>query len=296
MAGELVQVDCILDAQAAVGESPLWCDRTNRLYWVDISGCKIHRTDPLTGHDEAWPTEGEVGCLALREEGGLLAAGRQGYWFFHPDGQVTHRLHDPEEDKPQNRFNDGCCDTAGRFWAGTMQMGEPAPKGSLYVLDKDRRSRFFLDGFFTPNGLAFSLDGRLMYASDSNPAVQTIWIWDYDAADGVATNRRVFMTTHDLAGRPDGGAVDADGCYWMAGVGGWQLVRFTPDGRVDREIGMPCEKPTKIAFGGPNLDTMYVTSIGKGLSPGTEHRQPNAGGVFAVDAGVPGPRANRFGG
>jgi sugar lactone lactonase YvrE len=124
--------------------------------------------------------------------------------------------------------------------------------------------------------------------------VRTIWACDHDPDSGAVTNRRVFVDTHGLAGRPDGGTVDAEGCYWMAGVGGWQLVRFTPDGEVDRIVDLPVEKPTKIAFGGKDLDVLYVTSIGKDPTPGTEARQPQAGGIFAVRVpgvtGLPQPR------
>jgi sugar lactone lactonase YvrE len=134
--------------------------------------------------------------------------------------------------------------------------------------------------------MAFSPDGRLFYWSDSDPSVQTIWVADYDPASGTLGRRRVLAKTDELAGRPDGGTIDADGCYWMAGVGGWQLVRFTPDGRVDRIVDMPVERPTKIAFGGADLKTLYVTSISGGQTPGTEARQPQAGGIFALS--VPG--------
>ena len=177
----------------------------------------------------------------------------------------------------------------------------PAPearpeRGALYRFGPDGACPRVLDGLWTPNGLAFSPDGRTMYLSDSHPSVRTIWALDYDPDNGVASNRRTFFDTQTLAGRPDGGAVDADGCYWMAGVGGWQLVRFTPGGIVDRIIDMPVEKPTKIAFGGARLDVMYVTSIGRGIAREARLRQPHAGGLFAVEAGVAGLPANRFGG
>ena len=144
------------------------------------------------------------------------------------------------------------------------------------------------------NGLAFSPDGRTFYLADSAAPVRTIWACDYEPASGEIGERRVFVDTHGLAGRPDGGTVDADGCYWMAGIGGWQLVRFTPKGVVDMIVDLPVEKPTKPAFGGADLGTIYVTSIGSGLSEGTEARQPQAGGLFALRVpgvqGLPQPR------
>jgi len=203
---------------------------------------------------------------------------------------VVTPLAEAERGRPANRFNDGATDRRGRFWAGTMNRGGPGPEpeGTLYRLDADHRVTAAEDGFFTVNGLAFSPDGRTRYVSDSAPHVRTIWAADYDADDGVATNRRVFFDTRAVAGRPDGGCVDADGCYWMAGVSGWQLVRLTPAGEIDRIVDMPVERPSKIAFGGPGFTTMFVTSISNGLTPGSEAEQPHAGGIFALDLGIAG--------
>jgi sugar lactone lactonase YvrE len=154
-----------------------------------------------------------------------------------------------------------------------------------------------IDGLIVTNGCAFSPDGRRFYFSDSEPSIRTIWACDHDPDSGALTNRRVFVDTHGLAGRPDGGTVDADGCYWMAGVGGWQLVRFTPQGKVDRIIDLPVEKPTKVAFGGRDLDVLYVTSIGVPSAAGGDPRQPQAGGIFALHVpGVRGIAQPRFAG
>lgn len=292
----MTDVDCVLDAGAEIGEGPVWSVAEQRLYWVDIDAGVLHRFDPASATDQTWQLPEAIGCVALRRGTGLVVALRRGFALFDPGSGALERLTDPEPDKPDNRFNDGTVDPAGRFWAGTMRSkpGDPAADGALYRLDADLHCTRVADGFWTINGLAFSPDGRTLYLSDSNPRVRTIWACDYDVEDGVATNRRVFATTHDLAGRPDGGAVDADGCYWMAGVGGWQLVRFTPAGKVDRIIDMPIAMPTKIAFGGPRLDTLYVTSIGGGGEPERVGRQ--AGGLFAVHAGVTGIEMPAFAG
>ena len=295
-----IEVECVLDARAAIGESPVWCPEEAALYWVDIPGRALHRFDPATGLDRRWDLGQEIGCFALRRQGAgsVLAAMRHGYHLLDPGTGALEPLFDPEPDLPDNRFNDGAVDPRGRFWAGTMSMvAAEEPRGSLYRLDAERRCARVAGGFWTINGLASSPDGRTMYASDSDPRVRTIWAFDFDPDDGVATGLSVFATTHDLAGRPDGGATDADGCYWMAGVGGWQLVRFAPTGTVDRVIDLPVEKPTKVAFGGPGLDVMHVTSIRGGITPGTEGRQPQARGLFAVrGAGVSGLPPARFAG
>ncbi|MDF1790424.1 MAG: SMP-30/gluconolactonase/LRE family protein, partial [Thalassobaculaceae bacterium] len=156
-------------------------------------------------------------------------------------------------------------------------------------LDPDATSPLILDGLYIQNGLAFAPDGRTLYLSDSHPTVRTIWAFDYDLETGTPSNRRVFFDTRLVDGRPDGAAIDADGCYWMAGVDGWQVVRITPAGEVDRIVSVPVQKPTCLAFGGARLDTLYLTSMGPGLiSPSTEDRQPQAGGLFAFAPGVAG--------
>lgn len=290
------EIECVVDARAEVGESPVWSVAERALWWVDIDGKRLHRHHPESGGNGAWDIGEEIGCIALRRAGGLICGLRRGYGLFDPASGRMERLHNPEPDRPDHRFNDGGCDGAGRFWAGTMRMAHAgkAGDGRLYRIEPDGTWHLALDGFWTVNGIAFSPDGRRMYASDSNADVRTIWSWDYDPAEGAMRSRRVFAGTRDLAGRPDGGAVDADGCYWMAGVGGWQLVRFTPDGKVDRIIDMPVEKPSKIAFGGPALDVMYVTSISQGTDG--DNRQPQAGGLFAIRAGMTGLPPNLYAG
>ncbi len=154
--------------------------------------------------------------------------------------------------------------------------------GTLFSFDGSAPAREVLSGFHTINGLAFAPDGRTAYVSDSFPAIRTIWAFDHDPDDGAWSNRRVFFDTRAVAGRPDGAAIDAEGCYWMAGVSGWQLVRITPGGKVDRVIPMPVERPTRPAFGGPGGATLFCTSIAVPDDP----RQPQSGGVFALS--VPG--------
>ena len=290
-------VDCVLDARARVGEGAMWDERSGQLWWVDIDAGTLHRFDPESGTDQAWPMPSKIGCFVFREAGGHVVALENGFAFFDPASGALEPIADPEPDLPDNRFNDGTPDPAGRFVAGTMPMGERLPVASIWRLDADRSVTRLVDGLRVSNGMAFSPDGKTFYWSDSEASVQTIWQAGYDPATGALAERRVFATTFELAGRPDGGTIDADGCYWMAGVGGWQLVRFTPRGEVDRVIEMPVEKPTKIAFGGSDLSTLYVTSIGGGLTAGSEARQPHAGGLFALRVpGVQGLPVRRFAG
>ncbi len=279
-----VKIECVVDAKAKTGEGAFWDVERQRLFWVDIPEGLINIFDPGTGDNQQHRIDEPVGCLAPSIKGDLILATRSGFWRFDPKSGEKTKLHDPEAHLPGNRFNDGATDPKGRFWAGTMQdNGQPsAMVGAFYCLDTDLVSRRWIDGIYTTNGLAFSPDGKTLYCADSNRSIQTIWAADYDLESGQPGERRVFFDSHKVDGRPDGGTVDADGCYWMAGVGGWQLVRLTPAGKIDRIIDLPIERPSKPMFGGSKLDTLFVTSIGTGLTPGTEDKQPQAGGLFAV--------------
>jgi sugar lactone lactonase YvrE len=262
-----------------------------------VDGCRLHRFDPATGTDRHWTLDQEIGCLALREQGGLVLAMKSGFARFDPATGALEPLAQPEADIPENRFNDGACDTRGRFWAGTMRMHKFGiqPTGAVYRLDPDGTCTRKMDGFWTINGMAFSPDGTRFYFSDSTAKVRTIWVADYDPDTGEIGERQVFFDTRDLAGRPDGGCIDAEGHYWMAGITGGELVRFTPAGAVDRIVPMPVKRVTKLAFGGPGFATGYVTSLG-GNNWQEAGDAPQSGGLFEVPLGVKGLKANRYGG
>lgn len=296
-----ITVDCVLDARAGIGEGAIWSVEDQALWWVDIPAGLLCRFDPARAENRTWDVGQPLGCFAFRQAGGFVLALRDGFARFDPETGRLDPLGDPEADKPDNRFNDGTVDYQGRFYAGTMPIAgadfAAGPQGALYRLDPDGSIRTVTGGLYVTNGLALSPDGRTIYLADTIPQVRTIWAYDYDPDDAVWSNRRVFFDSRAVDGRPDGGTVDADGCYWMAGVGGWELVRLTPAGAVDMRIPMPVERPTRIAFGGRDLDTLYVTSIGGKVSPGTEDRQPQAGGVFALTVpGVTGLPFPKFGG
>lgn len=291
----MIEITCVVNIHARTGEGAVWDEREQCLWWVDIPAGMVYRYDPETGENRAHDIGEAVGCLAVRESGGLVLATRTGFWFFDPETGAREAIADPEAHLPKNRFNDGATDMQGRFWAGTMKEGDPEPKGSFYRLDPDGSVTCWKGGFFTTNGQTFSPDGRRMYFSDSNRDVRTIWVADYDPETGTPGDPRVFFDTRAVAGRPDGGTVDAEGCYWQAGVGGWQLYRISPEGALLQTVDLPVEKPTKPMFGGRDLDTLYVTSIGDGL--GDDPSQPEAGGLFAITGlGVRGVPQTRFAG
>ena len=251
-----IEVTCVAPMKNQTGEGVVWDARASCLWWVDIPVGLIYQLAYETGEINTYEWGEPVGCLAVRDSGGLVLATKSGFWFFDPATGAREAIHNPEPDLPQNRFNDGTTDPQGRFWAGTM------PEGSFYRLDTDLSVTCWRGGYKTTNGLAFSPDGARMYFSDSHPSVRTIWVADYDAKTGQPAEPEVFLDTAALAGRPDGGTVDSEGCYWMAGVGGAQVYRFSPKGELLQTIDMPAEKPTKPMFGGNNLDTLFVTSIG----------------------------------
>ncbi|MGF1475619.1 MAG: SMP-30/gluconolactonase/LRE family protein [Geminicoccaceae bacterium] len=282
-----VSIEKVLDVRARTGECATWDPASGRLLWVDIPACEFHRFDPANGADETFSMPSMVGCFALAPENGVIVALEEGFHHFDPGTGALAFLTQPEPDRPTNRFNDGTTDPKGRFWAGTMpKQGasqDRGPEGALYCLDTDGSAGRHSTGYFTQNGLAFSPSGDLLYVSDSSPWVRSIWVYDYDLETGSTGDRRLFFDTNAVAGRPDGGTIDADGCYWMAGVGGAQLVRLTPRGDIDRIIDLPVKKPTKIAFGGNDLDVIFVTSIASG-----DEDDPSGGAIFAVRAGVTG--------
>ena len=290
------RIECVAPTRSRIGEGAVWDAGDGRLWWVDIAAGLIHRYDPANGRNESFDFGEPVGCLARRERGGLVVAAKSGFWFYDPETGAREQIADPEALLPGNRFNDGGTDRQGRFWAGSMKDGgPPEARGAFYRLDPDLSVTRWRGGFFTTNGLAFAPDGRRMYFSDSNPAVRTIWASDYDTATGTPAAPEPFFDTRAVAGRPDGGTVDAEGCYWQAGISGWQLYRISPEGEVLMTIDMPVEKPSKPMFGGPGLDILFVTSLGEGLTPG--RAQPEAGGLFAITGlGIRGVPQARFAG
>ncbi len=281
----------ISTTQDQVGESPVWSVAEQALYWVDIEGRLLQRFDWATQTQAHWQLAERVGCIALSQRNTVIAAMETGMFELQlgEASTVSANLLAPIA-HPQDgmRFNDGRCDAQGRFWAGTMvrDMGLASPAGGIYCLDAQGLQGPVLQGFITPNGMAFSPDGKTMYLSDSHPSVQMVWAFDYDAATGTPSNRRVFIDMNAFPGRPDGAAVDEEGCYWICGNDAGLVHRFTPQGKLDRSLTVPVKKPAMCAFGGAGLDTLFVTSIRPGGVDLSD--QPLAGGVFALRPGVRG--------
>ena len=286
------QAELVVDAKNGVGESPVWHAGEQALYWVDIPARKFCCWAATSGKTTYWDTLEMPACIALLgKPGGWIAGMETGVFALQlrADGAIHSKLLAPVTHAMQGmRFNDGRCDRQGRFLAGTMlmNMATAANVGHVYRYEPSGDLTSVVDGLITPNGMAFSPDGKTMYLSDSHPSVQMIWAFDYDAATGTPSNRRVFADMNSLPGRPDGAAVDVDGCYWICGNDAGLIHRFTPAGKLDCSLAVPVKKPAMCAFGGPGLDTLFVTSIrpdGIDLSD-----QPLAGGLFALRPGVRG--------
>ncbi|HXE48560.1 MAG TPA: SMP-30/gluconolactonase/LRE family protein [Ramlibacter sp.] len=286
-----MRAELVFDARNAIGESPVWLASQQALYWVDIPARRLYEWDSATRHVRHWTAPEMIGSIAAHASGGWICAMETGVFHLHADSDGAlrgPRVAAVDHARPKMRFNDGRCDRQGRFRAGTMlmDMGAAQDVGRVYALEDDGTLRPLVDGLIVSNGMAFSPDGRTMYLSDSHPQVQCIWAYDYDTDTGTPSNRRLFVDMKPLPGRPDGAAVDEDGCYWICANDAGLVHRFTPAGKLDSSLELPVKKPAMCAFGGAQLDTLYVTSIRpEGIAVSD---QPLAGGVFALSPGAKG--------
>ncbi|MEO8858761.1 MAG: SMP-30/gluconolactonase/LRE family protein [Burkholderiaceae bacterium] len=287
MPGTARLLGAIGDPRCCVGENPLFDAETGRLYWIDVRETPaIHALELGTGQSLCWPMREDIGSIALAGAGRLLLALRSGFaWFDVASGDITP-IADPEADLPLNRLNDGKCDPAGRYWCASMQPDAGSAEGSLYMLDGDLRCHKVLGDLVTPNGINWSPDGRTMYLADTRRGF--IYAYPFDVSDGKLGERRIFADLGAMPGGPDGAAVDAEGHLWWAQFDGACLIRFAPDGSVNRVVRLPVTKPTSCGFGGAGLRQLYVTSATRGLSAAELNTEPMAGRVLVLDVGVAG--------
>lgn len=286
-------VTCVLDAKAELAECPVWSAEEQALYWIDIHAPALHRLDPDSGATRSWPLPRRIGSFGLRESGGVVVALQDAFHLLDLDSGELSFLAAPERHVPGTRFNDGKVAPDGRFWAGTMdEESLSRPIGALYRLDSDGSVHRMVDGLIVSNGLAWTGDARTMYHSDSK--AQVIWAYDYDPEHGSIANRRVIAQPSEQIGRPDGAATDVEGFYWSAGISAGVLNRWAPDGRLDRTIPLPCSNPTMPCFGGPDMRSLFVTSLRHDVAADVLAAKPLSGGIFAVRVDVPGVPVARF--
>ena len=284
---------CVLDVRASLGECPVWSTAEQVLYWVDINAPSLNRFDPATGGNRAMPMPSSIGCFALRRRGFVVAL-RDGVWLADADGTLERKVAAAPFEPAHHRFNDGRCDPQGRFFAGTMNEKRDAPSAALYRIDADFRVTEVLGNLTISNGLAWSPDGRTMYHADT-PTL-TINAFAFDAATGTASNGRTFARFDAQTDRPDGSAVDSEGCYWTAFYRGGRVVRLSPAGDVLASHPVPAMCPTMCAFGGDDLRTLYVTSARQQRDDAELARLPQSGGIFAMQVDVPGIAEPMFAG
>jgi sugar lactone lactonase YvrE len=280
-----------------LGESPFWHPLEQALYWCDIAAHRLYRLDPVSGVTRHWQFDTELACCAPVLGGGLLLAMRDGLWRFDPDTGARQRLARPPYDPAEQRFNDGKCDPQGRFWVGTIN-DRRQPKAALYRWSGDALDLCAQD-VTTANGLGWSLDGSTMYWSDTK--AHRIDAFDFDVAAGGLSRRRVHRQfaprgasepLESYGGRPDGAAVDTEGCYWVAMYEGQRLLRLAPDASVQLTLELPVRCPTMPCFGGADLKTLYITSASHGRPEQERQAQPLAGCVLALRVDVPGLPVN----
>jgi sugar lactone lactonase YvrE len=282
----------ISGSTSVLGEGPLWDERLQRLYWVDIEGGAVHCC-AADGSDAAvWQIGEKIGCIAFRHDRpGFVGGLQSSIATFTLDPLTVRVIAVPETAASDNRCNDGKCDSAGRFWVGTCDQTGRNCSGYLYRVDPDHRVVRAAGPFICTNGPAFAPDGQTLYCVDSYG--RTIFAFDIDPV-GNLSRRRILIRFEDPAwGYPDGLTCDSTGCIWVAHWGGWRVSRFSAEGKLLETIPVPVSQPTSCTFGGAKLNTLFITSASLGLAEGVE---PHAGAVFSIDVGVEGRPSARYGG
>lgn len=287
--------ELVLDAKARLGESACWHAEGGILYWVDIAGQALHAFDPTTGEDRAVNVGQMIGAVAPRRSGGLVAALHHGLAELDPDSGETRLIADPEADLPDNRFNDGKCDPAGRFWAGSLNLQRRPGAANLWRLDADGTVTRMLQGVTNSNGLVWSLDEETLYYIDTG--TRRIDAFDYSVHSGEIVNRRPVVEVPEAMGKPDGMTIDFEGMLWVALYRGGCVTRWDPrNGKLLARIAVPATQTTTCAFGGADLGDLYITTARQNLDDEVLQEQPHAGGVFRARPGVAGPAPFSFAG
>lgn len=271
--------------EAQLGEGPVWVERDEALWFVDIKKQLIHRFDPANGATQNWDAPEQVSFLFPAEAGGFVAGLHSGLYHFDERHGRFDRILDVEMEKPGNRLNDGAVDPKGRLWFGTMDNKESSNSGAFYCFAEGEVRETAINGIAITNGPAVSPDGSTLYLVDTKAGT-------IEAAeihhDGELGPRRSFVTIEAADGHPDGPTIDSEGCLWIALYGGWEVRRYSPIGDLLERVRFPVANVTKIAFGGADLRTAYATTARQLLSADEIAKQPQIGDLFTFDPGVAG--------
>jgi sugar lactone lactonase YvrE len=284
----MAEVEHVLEVRNVIGEGPVWHSREGTLYWVNFIGdYQILRFSPSTRRLDVFETGMPVMALGIRKARGFIVATAKGIATWDTERRTFEPLCDPLAGREGFRFNDAATDFEGRFWVGTLNDANPkGPDGELFRIQRDGSYQLMDENITVANGIGWSPNRKIMYFTDSFR--YSIYAYDYVAATGTISNRRTFVQTSPDGGIPDGLTVDSEGFVWSAYCGGWRVVRYNPEGKVDREYQFPVANPTSCAFGGERLDELYVTSANLGLSDKEKEQYPQSGDLFRLKVGVTG--------
>lgn len=289
------EVELAIDAKAVLGEGPHWDDKTQKLIWMDLMSKELHIYDPAAGSDKSYDLGQIGGCTVPRRSGGFIMGLQHGFFTYDLETERLTPIADPEAHLPGNRFNDGKCDPAGRLWAGSMSMHGAKDAGTLYRVDCDLTVTPMIRNVGISNGLGWSPDGATMYYIDT--IAGHVRAFDYHAASGEIMNGRVVVAFPETEGFPDGMTVDSEGCIWVAHWSGYRVTRWNPaTGECLSTIRIPAKNVTSCAFGGPELDELYITTARDSMTEAELAEYPHSGGVYRVKTAVKGMPAFVFGG
>ncbi|MDP5276592.1 SMP-30/gluconolactonase/LRE family protein [Chengkuizengella axinellae] len=287
------QVQLIVDSKSLLGEGPCWDEQKQCLYWVDILQEKLHIYDPKEESNTTIQLDQAPGAVVKRSSGGLVLAMLDGFFAYDLHTNQFTQIIDPESHLPENRFNDGKCDPAGRFWAGTMRLDLKNDLAALYCLDTNLSVRKMIHPVSTSNGLAWSQDHKTMYYIDT--PTQQVVAYDYSIESGEITNKKVAVEIPAAEGGPDGMTIDAEGKLWVAHWGGYKVSRWDPQtGKQIDEIKVPAKQVTSCTFGGDNLDELFITTANVGLESVELEKFPHSGGLFSIKTNIKGTQSYEF--
>ena len=286
-------ITVVADVRNVLGESPVWSAAENALYWTDIRAPALFRFDFDSGSTERWDLPELAGAVVLRQGGGLVLGLQSGLYSFDPHSESLGLLHRPEGRHPDDRANDLRCDPAGRLWFSVMRDFGKAPTGAVYCLDASMRSTLAIDGVTIPNAICFSPSGDRMYFADT--AQGDLKAYENLESPAKLRCRSVILPAGLAPGRPDGATVDRTGNIWNARFGGGGITRSSPDGRMHRFYKLPVSRPTSCSFGGPELDTLFITTATQGLDAEQRRKEALAGSLLAIRPGTTGIAEPCFG-